>query len=356
MIFIILMTSLLSIGCSKKCDTDNGEVKVGDYPNESCEAPTTPSTSQRIVSSFFSGINVAGQTGNMAIDSNNNIYYPDPNGYEIQKITPSGVQSVFAGNGTNAYTDGTGVGASFYAPRLIAIDSNDNLYLADGFKVRKITSSGVTTTLASMSNSGDFRGIAADKNGNVFVVWDDGSPSTHQIQKISSAGVVSVFAGSSSSGDSDGTGVAASFNYPISLAVDSSNNLFVADTGNYLIRKISPTGEVTKFAGSGFSGYEDGIGQSASFHFYNSYSHMAIDSLDNIFVGDLQGVGSTDYRVIRKITSLGSVTTYCGTNSNSFTPTGSCDSVAVISRFGIGVDSDGYVYFADTSGISRVSP
>jgi sugar lactone lactonase YvrE len=121
------------------------------------------------------------------------------------------------------------------------------------------------------------------------------------IRKIDSGGTVTTFAGSGAPGAVDGTGTAASFHHPTGIAVDSHGNLIVVDQGSYKIRKITPAGVVTTLAGSGASGGTNGNGAAASFY---NLSGIAVDSADNAYVTDACG--------IRKITPAGEVTTYAG--------------------------------------------
>jgi len=209
----------------------------------------------------------------IAIDSSNNLYVGDSDNNRIRKITPSGVVSTFAGSGLSGAADGAGSSATFDSPRGVAIDSSGNVYVADNgnCRIRKITPSGVVSTLAG-SSCGYAEGtgsgaqfsyvydVAVDSSDNVYVA-DEGN---HRIRKITSSGVVSTLAGSGSSGYADGTGAAAQFSWPTGLSVDSSGNVYVADTANDRIRKITSSGIVTTIAGS-TEGYVNGVGTNAKF-------------------------------------------------------------------------------------------
>jgi sugar lactone lactonase YvrE len=136
--------------------------------------------------------------------------------------------------------------------------------------------------------------VAVDGSGNIFVA-DTGN---NTIRKITPAGVVTTFAGTAGSpGSTDGTGSAARFNSPCGVAVDGSGNVFVADTGSNTIRKVTPTGVVTTLAGSsGVVGNADGTRATARF---NGPSSVAVDGSGNVFVAD------TGNNTIRKITASG---------------------------------------------------
>jgi sugar lactone lactonase YvrE len=199
--------------------------------------------------------------GGVATDSVGNVYVADINNCTIRKITPAGVVSTLAGKaGVEGFADGTGAAASFDLPRGVATDSAGNIYVADtnSSTIRKITPAGVVTTLAGKAGNvgstdgtgaaaefGIPEGIATDSAGNVYVTDD-----TNIIRKITPAGVVTTLAGTAGDGGSaDGTGAAASFNHPMGVAIDSAGNVYVADSDNRTIRKITRAGVVTTLAG-----------------------------------------------------------------------------------------------------------
>ena len=262
---------------------------------------------------------------------------------------PYNVVSTLAGS-LSGYLDGTGTNARFTTPVGVAVDSSGNVYVSDvGFRIiRKITPEGVVTSLAGdvIAGSADGTGtnaqfynpfgVAVDSAGNVYVA----DSSNHRIRRITPAGVVTTFAGSLSntSGSTDGTGTNATFNVPSGVAVDSAGNIYVADNSNHRIRKITPAGVVTTFAGS-LSGYLDGTGTNASF---NRPNGITVDSVGNLYVAD-----SENYR-IRKITQAGVVTTIAGTGSAAFAD-GNGDSASFNGPRGVAVDSVGTIYVADNN-------
>lgn len=237
----------------------------------------------------------------VAVDSGGNVYVADTGNHTIRKITPAGVVTTLAGSG---YVNVNGTASSFNQPEGIAVDSGGNLYVADtgNNTIRKITAAGVVTTLPGSEYYGygsptslySPKGVAIDLAGNVYVA-DTGN---NKIRKITASGVVTTLAGSGTSGSADGTGTAASFRIPTGVAVDAAGNVYVADYGNHKIRKITAVGVVTTLAGNGTSGLGDGIGTAASFY---SPTGVAVDLGGNVYVAD------TYNNEIRKITAAGYV-------------------------------------------------
>lgn len=260
----------------------------------------------------------------------------------------SAAVSTLAGSTTGGNSNGTGSLAAFNQPDGIAIDPlNGDIIVADSGnnEIREITTAGVVTTLAGSATAGHAdgaattatfnqpEGVAVDSNGNVFVA-DKGN---NEIREIS-AGTVSTFAGSLTAGSADGTGAAASFNKPEGLAFDSKGNLYVADSANNEIRMITPAGVVSTLAGSTVPGNADGTGAAAQFDFPTG---VAVDSAGNVYVAD------SNNEEIRKITPAGVVSTLAGSsNYGSANGTGSAAQFWV--PLGVAVDAEGNVYVADS--------
>ena len=261
----------------------------------------------------------------------------------IQKITVS----TFAGSGTAGSVDDTGTAAQFNSPCGMAFDASGNLYVAEygGHRIRKITKEGVVTTIAGNGSAGfnDANGtsaqfnnphdLAIDTSSNLYVA-DTGN---HRIRKITPSGDVTTFAGSGSEGSTDATGTSASFVNPIDLVFDASGNLYVTDLGNHKIRKITSGAVVTTFAGSGSAGYADGTGSGAIF---NNPVGICIDASGNLYVTDLYN------QRVRKITTDAVVTTIAGSGTEGYAD-GNATSAQFSGLHGIAVDSSGNVYVAD---------
>lgn len=283
----------------------------------------------------------------VATDISGNIYVADQGNNLIRKISSGGLVTTLAGSGASGSADGTGTAATFYFPTGVAADASGNIYVADSYnhKIRKITPDGVVSTLAGSGSPGAAdgtgtaasfnypNGVATDAAGNVYVA----DAQNNKIRKISAAGVVTTLAGSGTSGSADGTGTAATFNIPTGVATDASGNVYVADKNNYKIRMISSAGVVTTFAGTGTAGSADGTGTAASF---NLPTGIATDALNNVYIADFGN------QKIRKITPAAVVTTLSGSGAQGATD-GTSTSATFYFPYGIATDVSGNVYVGD---------
>ena len=286
----------------------------------------------------------------VAVDRSGSVFVADDGNNTIRKITPSGAVTTLAGRArSSGSADGTGPAALFASPNGVAVDGLGNVFVADdgNHTIRKITPSGAVTTLAGtagLSGSADgtgaaarfdsLAGVAVDGSGNVFVA-DDGN---HTIRKITPSGAVTTLAGTAGlSGSADGTGAAARFDSPSGVAVDGSGNVFVADTYNNTIRKITPSGVVTTFTGTAkSSGSADGTGAAARFAFP---SGVAVDGSGNVFVADA-GNGT-----VRKITPSREVSTIVGNAATTPADTVPGPLPASLSwSYGVAVGPTGSIY------------
>ncbi|GEP41736.1 choice-of-anchor D domain-containing protein [Brevifollis gellanilyticus] len=341
----------------------------------------------------------------IAVDASGNVFVADTHNKIIRKITKTGVVTTFAGkrNGIGS-VDGTGEAAIFAHPEGLAAGAGGTLYVADGRTVRKITSAGVVSTLAGLAGENGSEdgagaaarfdqltaitvapdgtlygveyenctirkitpagvvttlagtvgavgsadgtgsaarfnyptGICADKNGVLYVADAD----SNTIRKVTPAGVVTTFAGMAGQvGTTDGTGNGARFDYPIGVTTDNQGNVYVTDNGNGILRKVTPAGVVTTLAGmAGQFGSQDGTGSAARF---NDLSGVAVDATGTLFVTDDNNTN------VRKITQAGVVTTLAGMAANRGNTNGTGGDARLSSPPGVTVDDSGAIYIMD---------
>ncbi|MEK6289248.1 MAG: NHL repeat-containing protein [Acidobacteriota bacterium] len=268
-----------------------------------------------------------------------------------------GNATTIAGTGYPGVEDGPVTSASFNDPFGVAVDRRGNVIVADGGqsnRIRRIRVDGRVETIAGSTEGfadGDAMraqfntpsGIAIDKNGNLIIA----DTSNNRVRKLSSDGrSVSTIAGSGVAGFRDGPATEAEFDGPIGIATDRHGNIFVADTYNDCIRRISTDGQVTTIAGTGAPGYGDGQSASASF---DTPSGIAIDERGDIFVAD------TGNHAVRKITELGEVTTVAGRTAAD---DGHGNEVRLNNPVGISVTHDGFLFISDEGSgrIIRIAP
>jgi len=282
----------------------------------------------------------------VAVDSLGNIYVADERNNLIRKISPERVVSTFAGSGTPGSENGTGRDAQFNNPSGVAVDTSGNIYVADSgnHQIRKITPGRVVSTIAGSGTEGSangagtaaqFRepaGVAVDTSGNIYVA----DARNHQIRKISPEKVVSTLAGSGTAGSVDEAGERAGFDWPTGVAVDTLGNIYVAGNIGHRIRKITPAGEVSTLAG-GAEGFADRTGTKAQF---DNPKSVAVDTLGNIYVAD------SDNLRIRKITPEGVVSTLAGSETAG-SKNGAGRAAQFNNPTGVAVDTLGNIYVAD---------
>jgi sugar lactone lactonase YvrE len=252
----------------------------------------------------------------VAVDAAGNLFIADRYNHRIRKVTPDGVIHTIAGNGREDFRGdgGPATAAQFEYPNSVAVDSTGALFIGDHSYVHKVAPNGIITTLAENGLYG-FSGdggpavsallfnpsdVAADVAGNLFIA-DSGN---HRIRKITPDGMINTIAGNGIYGFSgDGLqAVNAQLNYPSGVAVDAAGNLFIADTYNQRIRKVTPDGIIRTVAGNGTAGYSGDGGQATAAQLNWPYD-VTIDKAGNLFIAD------TYNSCIRKVTPAGVIST-----------------------------------------------
>ncbi len=293
----------------------------------------------------------------VATDAAGNLYVADFANHVVRKINTAGVISTFAGNGTAGYSgDGSSATAAMLnGPTGLAVDAANNVYIADatGNVIRMVTALGTISTFAGTGSagfSGDLGpataasisspyGVTTDAVGNVYIA-DYGNAVVRKV----TAGTINTIAGTPGvggySGD-NGSATAAMLNGPTDVAVDNIGNTYIADNGNHVVRKIDALGTITTAAGNGtFGNTGNGIAATAA-ELSNPYG-IAVDALGNVYVADQLN------NLVRKISTAGIITNFAGTGSFAETGNGELATNADIATpTDVTVDAFGHTYIAD---------
>lgn len=299
----------------------------------------------------------------VALDSSGNIYIADFLNLRIRKVTSSGSISTVAGNGVLSFSGdgGQALNAQMNAPQGVAADSAGNVYVSDTGNnvVRKVAKNGVISTIAgngAAGNGGDGGagpsaqlnsplGLAVDLSGNLYIADSQNA----KVRKVSSTGVISTVAGNGTPGFA-GDGAAATgaqLNTPLGVAVDAGGNLYIADFSNNRIRKVSTSGTIVTVAGNGNSGYS-GDGGPATNAQLSTPTGVALDGRGNLYIADAGN------NVIRMVTSSGTISTIAGNGTAGYSGDGGPAVKAPLANPGaIAVDSAGNVLIADGSTVIR---
>jgi uncharacterized protein (TIGR03437 family) len=299
---------------------------------------------------------VAGYSGyiyDLKLDSAGNLYIAGGN--YAYKVTPAGVISIVAGNGSTTTFTGDGgpaKSAGFSGIYALAIDSANNLYICDANnnRIRKVTPDGIVRTYAGMNGHGfygdggpatsallDFpRHVAVDNDGNVYV----NDYNNNRVRKISADGAIITIAGSGVCCISPDGGLATNaFLITGPVTTDPSGNVYIYDFMTSRVRRVSPTGILQSYAGDGKEGFA-GDGDSAAAARFSGVAGLGTDSLNNLYIAD-----SNNER-IRVVSSVGGVSTIAG--RGHFAGDGGPASAAILHRpAGVVQTTDGTIYFTD---------
>jgi len=309
----------------------------------------------------------------VAVDALGNLFIADTGNNRIRKVSASGIITTVAGSGPNARAGGfSGDGgpataAALSYPYGVAVDASGNLFIADtaNNRIRKVSASGIITTVAgsgptgyAQSGTGSFSGdggpatsatlntpfgVAVDTSGNLFIA----DYFNNRIRKVSASGIITTVAGSGAFGSGTGSfsgdggpAISATMCHPNSVAVDASGNLFIADYYNNRIRKVSASGIITTYAGSGATGLSGGDGGPATSAMINSPANVAVDASGDLFIAEAFKV--------QKVTASGIVTTVAGSGTQGFSGDGGPATSATLSYpSGVAVDASGDLFIAD---------
>jgi len=293
----------------------------------------------------------------VAVDASGNLYIADSDSQRIRKVDTSGIITTVAGNGTRGYggDGGPATNASLRYPEGVALDANGNLYIADtrNERIRKVDTWGIITTVAGNGTrgcSGDGGpatnaslrwpwGVALDANGNLYIADMD----NHRIRKVDTSGIITTVAGNGTYGYSGDGGPATNTSLwgPYGVAVDASGNLYIADQGNYRIRKVDTWGIITTVAGNGTYGYSGDGGPATNASLWLP-SDVAVDTSGNLYIADYG-----NHR-IRKVDTSGIITTLAGNGTASYSGDGGpATSASLQHPWGVALDANSNLYIAD---------
>lgn len=334
----------------------------------------TPFTFATVLTLAPPGMSPFAEPNGLAIDAAGNLFVADTDNQVIRKVRPGQSATTLAGQvGVAGNDDGFGVFARFNSPWGVAVDPNGIVFVADNqnYVIRRITPDGSVSTIAGHPRilqgplntivTGGFAngqgtnamfgrpvGVVLDRAGNLFIA-DTGN---NAIRKITPGGLVSSFAGVTElktnslglfdpvGGSVDGPGNVARFNEPTGLDIDTEGNLYVGDIDNHTVRKVTPAGFVTTIGGTpGRAGFLDGPAATSRFAYP---AGVAVDRVGNVYVSD------TGNYLIRRITPDGLVTTVAGLRSISGTQDGTGKTARFNFPTDLRVDTTGALYVVDT--------
>lgn len=294
----------------------------------------------------------------LAVDTAGNLYIADANNHRIRKVSSTGVITTIAGTGTAGFSgdNGPAAAAQVNHPEGVTADASGNIYIADTYnnRIRMIDAAGNITTIAGTGTAG-YSGngipatqatlngptsVAIDATGNLFIADFNNSA----VRKVDLTGTMSQVAGSGTGGFSGdgGPATSAQLSQPYALTLDAAGNLYITDTGNNRIRKINTSGAISTMAGAGLSSPPNNNGPALQANLDKPVG-IARDASGNFYVSEMMS------HTIRKISSTGIITAFAGTGTAAFAGDGGpADSAKLSSPHAIVSDALGNLWIADT--------
>lgn len=338
-----------------------GNVYIADYANSRIRKVSTSGIISTIAGKNTSGYSGDGGAATAAelyhpyavmADATGNIYFSDCGNNCVREISPSGIITTIAGNGSPAFSGdgGPATAARLCSPKSIVKDAGGNIYVADSgsSRIRKISTSGIISTFAggfgdgvpATANSLNPLGLLTDAAGNVYVSDADNMRTC----KINTSGTIITVAGSLVCGYAGDGGPAtnASLSYPSGVVKDVGGNLYIVDKDNYRIRRVSAAGIITTICGIGITGYT-GDGGPATNATMNQPNHAAFDVAGNLYIVDQVNF------CVRKISTTGIISTVAGTGVFGNSGDGGPATAAELSRpLAVAFDPEGNMVIADS--------
>ncbi len=339
--------------------TDGSDnVYIADRDNSVVRMVNTSGIISTVIGPAVGVVNF-GQVEGVGADSAGNVWVASNSAHRIFKRDTAGNSSIFAGSVTQGFggDGGAATSASLQNPLDAAADAAGNVYIADTFneRIRKVDTSGNISTIAGtgvQSSTGDGGPAASatlsrpeklivDSAGNIYI----GDSAANNVRKIDTAGNISTIAGLGPTAVGDGAAAASSsLQTPSGAAVDSSGNVYIADTSNHRVRRVdASTGNISTIAGTGTAG-NTGDGAAATSATLDSPRAAAVDASGNVYIAD------TGNNRIRRVDTSGNIAAFAGTGTVGSTGDGGAATSATLSNpRGVAVDASGNVYIADTS-------
>jgi uncharacterized protein (TIGR03437 family) len=348
-----------SLNCIFKIDSTGTLTRIAGNARAGYSGDGSPAVS----------LQLSAATG-LAFDAAGNLFFADSSNQRIRKLSPSGALSTVAGNGGLEFISYGSIGdggpasnAGFYYPGAVVVDAAGDVLIADtsNNEVRKVSPNGTITALAGTGASGYTgdggpatsarlagpSGLALDAAGNLYIADN----SNNRIRKVSPSGMITTVAGNGILGYSGDGGAATSAElaYPNAVAVDSSGNLFIADSGNFVVRKVTAAGVISTVAG-GASGPALGDGGPATSAYLQSPYAVAVDNAGNLYIADINAA------LIRKVSPSGIISTFAGNGYFNFSgDNGPATTAQTSPIYSPVMDAAGNIYFIDPPRIRKIS-